>query len=82
MARSAQLTEQRFRRTIRELGARDEVLAAIVDRVLAENPQAVADFNAGKRAAIGALIGKVKQASGGTANLKLAQELLDDRLNR
>jgi aspartyl-tRNA(Asn)/glutamyl-tRNA(Gln) amidotransferase subunit B len=57
-------------------------LAAIVDRVLAENPQAVADFNAGKRAAIGALIGKVKQASGGTANLKLAQELLDDRLNR
>jgi aspartyl-tRNA(Asn)/glutamyl-tRNA(Gln) amidotransferase subunit B len=56
-------------------------LAAIVDRVLAENPQAVADFKAGKRAAIGALIGKVKQASGGTANLKLATELLHDRLN-
>jgi DNA-3-methyladenine glycosylase II len=32
MARLAQLTEQRFRRTVRELGARDEVLAAIVDR--------------------------------------------------
>ena len=60
----------------------DEVeLAAIVDRVLAENPQAVADFKAGKQAAIGALIGKVKQASGGTANLKLAGELLRDRLN-
>jgi len=56
-------------------------VAAIVDRVLAENPQAVADFKAGKQAAIGALIGKVKQASGGTANLKLARELLDDRLN-
>ena len=32
MARLAQLTEQKFRRTVRELGARDEVLAAIVDR--------------------------------------------------
>jgi DNA-3-methyladenine glycosylase II len=32
MARLAQLTEQRFRRTVRELGARDEILAAIVDR--------------------------------------------------
>jgi aspartyl-tRNA(Asn)/glutamyl-tRNA(Gln) amidotransferase subunit B len=56
-------------------------LAVIVDRVLGENPQAVADFKAGKQAAIGALIGKVKQASGGTANLKLAGELLRDRLN-
>ncbi len=56
-------------------------LAAIVDRVLAENPQPVADFKAGKQAALGALIGKVKQASGGTANLKLAGGLLRDRLN-
>ena len=55
-------------------------LAAIVDRVLAENPQAVADFRAGKQQAVGALIGKVKAASGGTANLKLANELLRDRL--
>ena len=57
-------------------------LAAIVDRVLAENPQAVADFRAGKQQAVGALIGKVKAASGGTANLKLATELLRDRLER
>jgi aspartyl-tRNA(Asn)/glutamyl-tRNA(Gln) amidotransferase subunit B len=57
-------------------------LAAIVDRVIAENPQAVADFKAGKQAAIGALVGKVKQASLGTANLKLATGLLRDRLSR
>ncbi|HVD00761.1 MAG TPA: Asp-tRNA(Asn)/Glu-tRNA(Gln) amidotransferase subunit GatB [Candidatus Dormibacteraeota bacterium] len=57
-------------------------LAAIVDRIISENPQAVADFRAGKQAAIGALIGKVKQASSGTANLKLATELLRDRLSR
>jgi aspartyl-tRNA(Asn)/glutamyl-tRNA(Gln) amidotransferase subunit B len=56
-------------------------LAAIVDRVIADNPQAVGDYRAGKQAAIGALIGKVKQASGGTANLKLAGELLRDRLS-
>ena len=57
-------------------------LAGIVDRVLAENPQAVADYRAGKQQAVGALIGKVKAATGGTANLKLANELLRDRLER
>ena len=57
-------------------------LAALVGQVIADSPQAVADFRAGKQAAIGALIGKLKQASGGTANLKLAGELLRDRLGR
>ena len=56
-------------------------LAAVVDGVLASNPQAVADFRAGRQQAIGALIQAVKAASGGRANLKLASELLRTRLS-
>ncbi len=58
----------------------EEELGAVVERVLAENPQAVRDFRAGKQKAIGALVGKVKQATGGKANLKLAGDLLRKRL--
>src|SRR5581483_8963332 len=57
-------------------------LAAIVDRVLAENPQAVADFRAGRQQAIGALLGAVKAATGGRANMGLAAGLLRERLAR
>ena len=57
-------------------------LGAIVDEVIRNNPQAEADFKAGRQQALGALIGQVKAASGGTANLKLASELLRERLSR
>ena len=56
-------------------------LAAIVDRVLAENPKIVADYRANP-SAIGPLVGLVMKASGGTANPGLARELLKDRLDR
>jgi aspartyl-tRNA(Asn)/glutamyl-tRNA(Gln) amidotransferase subunit B len=55
-------------------------LAAVVERVLAESPQAVADFRAGKQQAIGALLGKVKGATGGRANMTVARDLLLERL--
>ena len=60
----------------------DDDLPAVVERVIAENPQPVADYRAGKQAAIGALVGKVMQATRGSANPKLATELLRDRLSR
>jgi aspartyl-tRNA(Asn)/glutamyl-tRNA(Gln) amidotransferase subunit B len=56
-------------------------LVAIVDRVLAENPRAVADFHAGNQRAIGALLGAVKAATGGRANMALVSGLLRERLN-
>jgi aspartyl-tRNA(Asn)/glutamyl-tRNA(Gln) amidotransferase subunit B len=49
--------------------------------VLAENPQAVADFRAGKQKALGALLGRVKSATGGTANMNVASRMLSDRLS-
>jgi aspartyl-tRNA(Asn)/glutamyl-tRNA(Gln) amidotransferase subunit B len=57
-------------------------LGAVVDRVIAESPQAVADYRAGKKAAAGALLGKVSAATGRRADMKLAARLIEERLNR
>ena len=58
----------------------ESALEAVVERVLAENPQAVADYRAGKRQALGALLGALKAATGGTANMTVASQMLRDRL--
>ena len=55
-------------------------LGAIADEVLAENPDAVAQFRGGKEGVIGFLVGQVMKKSSGAANPKLAQELLRERL--
>jgi aspartyl-tRNA(Asn)/glutamyl-tRNA(Gln) amidotransferase subunit B len=56
-------------------------LGAIADEVLAENPDVVEQFRGGKEAVIGFLVGQVMKRSSGTANPKLAQELLRERLS-
>jgi aspartyl-tRNA(Asn)/glutamyl-tRNA(Gln) amidotransferase subunit B len=56
-------------------------LGAIADEVLAENPEVAEQFRGGKEAVIGFLVGQVMKRSGGTANPKLAQELLRERLS-
>lgn len=48
----------------------------IVEEVIAKNPQSVADFQAGKERALGALVGQVMKASKGKANPQLVNELL------
>jgi aspartyl-tRNA(Asn)/glutamyl-tRNA(Gln) amidotransferase subunit B len=55
-------------------------LGAIVDEVIAEHPDVVEQFRAGKESVIGFLVGQVMKRSGGSANPKLAQELLRERL--
>ena len=57
-------------------------LGAIADRVLDENPKAVADYRAGKLEAIGPLVGKVIAATQRRANAQVARRLLEERLNR
>jgi len=52
----------------------------VVSQVIMANAQAVADFKAGKEAALKFLIGKVMGATGGRANPKLVNELLRKRL--
>ena len=55
-------------------------LGAIADRVIADNTDAAAKFRSGNEGVIGFLVGQVMKASGGSANPKLAQELLRERL--
>jgi aspartyl-tRNA(Asn)/glutamyl-tRNA(Gln) amidotransferase subunit B len=54
-----------------------EVIAAEVMRA---NPQAVADFRAGKEAALSFLVGQMMKASRGRANPALASRLLEQSL--
>jgi aspartyl-tRNA(Asn)/glutamyl-tRNA(Gln) amidotransferase subunit B len=58
-----------------------DALGTIADEVLAENPVVAEQFRGGKEAVIGFLVGQVMKRSGGTANPKLAQELLRERLS-
>jgi aspartyl-tRNA(Asn)/glutamyl-tRNA(Gln) amidotransferase subunit B len=59
----------------------DASLAGIVDRVLGDNPAAVADFRAGKGQAIGFLVGQVMKATRGQANAAKVQEAVRQRLD-
>ncbi|WP_422658305.1 Asp-tRNA(Asn)/Glu-tRNA(Gln) amidotransferase subunit GatB [Paenibacillus sp. EC2-1] len=56
-------------------------IKAIVEQVVAANPQSVEDYKAGKQKAIGFLVGQVMKESKGKANPALANQLLVDVLN-
>ncbi len=51
-------------------------LTRIVEEVVANNPQSVEDFKAGKDRAIGFLVGQVMKATKGKANPQMVNELL------
>lgn len=55
-------------------------IESVVDEVIAANPQAAKDVQAGEAKAIGFLVGQVMKASRGTANPGLAQELIRKKL--
>lgn len=55
-------------------------LAAIVAKVIAETPQAVADYRAGKQQALSALMGKVMKETRGRANPGVVTALLKEQL--
>lgn len=55
-------------------------LEGIVDEAMAANPGPVADYRAGKKQAIGRLMGAVMKASGGKANPRLVTEILQRKL--
>jgi aspartyl-tRNA(Asn)/glutamyl-tRNA(Gln) amidotransferase subunit B len=57
-----------------------EALAAVVDKVIAENPSAVADYRAGKGRSLGFLVGAVMKATQGKANPQIVNQLLLARL--
>lgn len=53
----------------------------LVDQVLAENPQSIADFHAGKDRAFGFLVGSVMKLSRGKASPQIVNQLLKAKLN-
>lgn len=55
-------------------------IEAIVDQVLAENPDAVERYKAGEEKVVGFLVGQVMRASAGKADPRLANDLLRSRL--
>ena len=57
-------------------------LGTAIDSVLAANPAAVADYRAGKGAAVGFLVGQVMKATRGQANAGMVQTALRERLDR
>ncbi len=52
----------------------------IVDDVIAKNPKAVDEYRAGKKKAIGALVGQIMKATKGKANPQMVNELLAKKL--
>jgi aspartyl-tRNA(Asn)/glutamyl-tRNA(Gln) amidotransferase subunit B len=55
-------------------------IAALIDKVLADHPQHVADYRAGKEKLLGFFVGQIMKASQGKANPTQVNELLQARL--
>jgi aspartyl-tRNA(Asn)/glutamyl-tRNA(Gln) amidotransferase subunit B len=55
-------------------------LQAMVDEVIAANPQSVADFKAGKDRAVGFLVGQIMKKSRGKANPAMVNEMIVKKL--
>jgi aspartyl-tRNA(Asn)/glutamyl-tRNA(Gln) amidotransferase subunit B len=52
-------------------------LEAVVDRVVAANPELVGKFRGGKRGVLGAMVGQIMRETRGRANPKLVSDLLE-----
>ena len=60
----------------------EEGLKAILEEIVANNPQSVADYKAGKEKAIGFLVGQAMKATKGKANPGIVNKLLKEILDR
>lgn len=63
-------------KTVNDEGALKETL----EKVIAENPQAAADYRGGKEKALGALVGQTMKAMKGKANPGMVNEMLKEML--
>jgi aspartyl-tRNA(Asn)/glutamyl-tRNA(Gln) amidotransferase subunit B len=72
----AEIAAERGLQQISEVGQ----ISELVMRILAENPQQVADYLAGKQPIARWLFGQVMRAAGGRANPQVVQQLLTEQL--
>jgi aspartyl-tRNA(Asn)/glutamyl-tRNA(Gln) amidotransferase subunit B len=57
-------------------------ILAVVERVVAANPQSVADYRSGKEKALGFLVGQVMKETKGKANPGMVNQLIKEVLSR
>jgi aspartyl-tRNA(Asn)/glutamyl-tRNA(Gln) amidotransferase subunit B len=74
---AATIVESRGLKQVADTGE----LGRIVDRILAEHPKVVDDWKAGKKAAMGFLVGQVMKATSGKANPAAVNALLGEKLS-
>jgi aspartyl-tRNA(Asn)/glutamyl-tRNA(Gln) amidotransferase subunit B len=74
---AGQVVDERGLRQVSDTAA----LEAWVDQAIAENPGPVEQFRGGKNGALNAVVGQIMKKSGGSANPKLVQDLLRQRLS-
>ena len=60
----------------------EEGLRAAIEKVVADNPQSVGDYKAGKEKAIGFLVGQTMKATKGKANPGIVNKLLKEILDK
>ena len=60
----------------------DGALREVVEKVIAENPQSVEDYHAGKKKAIGFLVGQTMKAMHGKADPAKINQLLGELLSK
>ena len=79
-------TGQRPKQIVEEEGlvqiTDENAIREAVDRVIAANPQSVADYRSGKEKAFGFLVGQVMKETKGKANPALVNRLLKERLQQ
>ncbi len=68
--------EEHGLRTVNDEGA----LKAALEKVIADNPQAVSDYRGGKEKALGALVGQTMKAMKGKANPGMVNQMLREML--
>ena len=66
---------------LEQISNSDEIIK-VVDMVLIDNPQQVADFCRGKEKSFNSLVGQVMKATKGKANPTQVNEILKERLNK
>ena len=71
------IIEEQGLRQVSDTGA----IEALVDQVIADNPDKVADYRGGRTKLMGWFVGQVMKASGGKANPKAVNEALRARLD-
>ncbi len=66
---------------IKQIGSEDE-LSDIIEKIISANEKSVHDYKAGKKEALGFLVGQVMRETKGQANPNLVNKILEEKLNK